>query len=255
MSRLFFNCGSIAVFCALGTCLPQSAVAHLAAQPGVRHSLIAPDAYLRNNVTAFGHVLEGCRHAGTRHLVYASSSSVYGANHALPFSEDQRVDLPVAVEVPRRLNGLSFTADGTLAGIIDTPCSEVTDCAPSFASWSPADLTLLGERPGRAGTYDTNVVNARGFGAAFACSPWNGLCALGLKDVRLSLPGADRVAVTLSDGAPVRELTVPAAANLMAFAPDGQMLAVLSVDNGPVQVFNVDDGKLVASLSFDLNVP
>ena len=164
-------------------------------------------------------------------------------------------DLPVAVEVPRRLNGLSFTADGTLAGIIDPPCSEVTDCAPSFASWSPADLTLLGERPGRAGTYDTNVVNTRGFGAAFACSPWNGLCALGLKDVSLSLPGSDRVAVTLSDGAPVRELTVPAAANLMAFAPDGQMLAVLSVDNGPVQVFNVDDGKLVASLSFDLNVP
>ena len=72
-------------------------VVHLAAQPGVRHSLIAPDAYLRNNVTAFGHVLEGCRHAGTRHLVYASSSSVYGANHALPFSEDQRVDLPVSL--------------------------------------------------------------------------------------------------------------------------------------------------------------
>jgi UDP-glucuronate 4-epimerase len=72
-------------------------VVHLAAQPGVRHSLVAPDAYLRNNVTAFGHVLEGCRHAGTRHLVYASSSSVYGANHALPFSEDQRVDLPVSL--------------------------------------------------------------------------------------------------------------------------------------------------------------
>jgi len=72
-------------------------VVHLAAQPGVRYSLIAPEAYLRNNVTAFGHVLEGCRHAGTRHLVYASSSSVYGANHALPFSEDQRVDLPVSL--------------------------------------------------------------------------------------------------------------------------------------------------------------
>jgi len=72
-------------------------VVHLAAQPGVRYSLIAPEAYLRNNVTAFGHVLEGCRHAGTGHLVYASSSSVYGANHALPFSEDQRVDLPVSL--------------------------------------------------------------------------------------------------------------------------------------------------------------
>ena len=61
-------------------------VVHLAAQPGVRHSLTHPDAYLRNNVVAFGHVLEGCRHARVAHLVYASSSSVYGANHELPFS-------------------------------------------------------------------------------------------------------------------------------------------------------------------------
>jgi UDP-glucuronate 4-epimerase len=73
------------------------AVVHLAAQPGVRHSLIAPDAYVRNNLVAFGHVLEGCRHAGVRHLVYASSSSVYGASHVLPFSEDQQVDHPVSL--------------------------------------------------------------------------------------------------------------------------------------------------------------
>ena len=70
---------------------------HLAAQPGVRHSLTHPEAYLRNNVTAFGHVLEGCRHARIAHLVYASSSSVYGTSHALPFSEDQRVDQPVSL--------------------------------------------------------------------------------------------------------------------------------------------------------------
>ena len=72
-------------------------VVHLAAQPGVRHSLTHPLAYLRNNVDAFGHVLEGCRHAKPAHLVYASSSSVYGANHTLPFSEDQRVDQPVSL--------------------------------------------------------------------------------------------------------------------------------------------------------------
>jgi UDP-glucuronate 4-epimerase len=76
---------------------PFAAVVHLAAQPGVRHSLVDPDAYLRNNVTAFGHVLEGCRHGGVGHLVYASSSSVYGANHVLPFSEDQPVDHPVSL--------------------------------------------------------------------------------------------------------------------------------------------------------------
>jgi UDP-glucuronate 4-epimerase len=72
-------------------------VVHLAAQPGVRYSLSNPEAYLRNNVVAFGHVLEGCRDARIAHLVYASSSSVYGANHALPFSEDQRVDRPVSL--------------------------------------------------------------------------------------------------------------------------------------------------------------
>jgi UDP-glucuronate 4-epimerase len=72
-------------------------VVHLAAQPGVRYSLENPGAYLRNNVDAFGCILEGCRHAGVAHLVYASSSSVYGANHTLPFSEDQRVDHPVSL--------------------------------------------------------------------------------------------------------------------------------------------------------------
>ena len=72
-------------------------VVHLAAQPGVRYSLVNPAAYLANNVDAFGHVLEGCRHAQVAHLVYASSSSVYGASHTLPFSEDQRVDRPVSL--------------------------------------------------------------------------------------------------------------------------------------------------------------
>ncbi len=74
-------------------------VAHMAAQPGVRYSLVNPAAYLRNNIDAFGNMLEGCRNAGTglTHLVYASSSSVYGANHSLPFSEDQNVDHPVSL--------------------------------------------------------------------------------------------------------------------------------------------------------------
>ena len=72
-------------------------VVHLAAQPGVRYSLVNPGAYFANNLTAFGHVVEGCRHAQIAHLVYASSSSVYGANHTLPFSEDQSVDHPVSL--------------------------------------------------------------------------------------------------------------------------------------------------------------
>jgi UDP-glucuronate 4-epimerase len=72
-------------------------VVHLAAQPGVRHSLVDPHAYTANNVTAFLNVLEGCRHTRAGHLVYASSSSVYGANSILPFSEDQRADHPVSL--------------------------------------------------------------------------------------------------------------------------------------------------------------
>jgi UDP-glucuronate 4-epimerase len=74
-----------------------SHVLHLAAQPGVRYSLVNPQAYVRNNLVAFGHVLDGCRHASVAHLVYASSSSVYGANHALPYSEDQNVDHPMSL--------------------------------------------------------------------------------------------------------------------------------------------------------------
>ena len=72
-------------------------VAHMAAQPGVRYSLLNPAAYLRNNIDAFGAVIEACRHAGIEHLVYASSSSVYGGNHTLPYSEDQNVDHPVSL--------------------------------------------------------------------------------------------------------------------------------------------------------------
>lgn len=72
-------------------------VVHLAAQPGVRYSLVEPALYIRNNLDAFGNVIEGCRRAAIAHLVYASSSSVYGASHTLPFSEDQPVDHPLSL--------------------------------------------------------------------------------------------------------------------------------------------------------------
>lgn len=72
-------------------------VAHLAAQAGVRHSLTHPEVYIDANVVGFLNVLEGCRHQGVRHLVYASSSSVYGANTAMPFSVRQNVDHPLSL--------------------------------------------------------------------------------------------------------------------------------------------------------------
>ncbi len=69
-------------------------VIHLAAQAGVRYSLKNPGAYVQSNLVGFGHVLEVCRHRGVRHLVYASSSSVYGDSATPPYSEDQRIDQP-----------------------------------------------------------------------------------------------------------------------------------------------------------------
>lgn len=72
-----------------------SEVVHLAAQAGVRYSLIHPYAYADTNLIGFLNVLEGCRHAGCRHLVYASSSSVYGANTRMPFRVSDNVDHPL----------------------------------------------------------------------------------------------------------------------------------------------------------------
>lgn len=71
-------------------------VVHLAAQAGVRYSIERPHAYADSNLTGFLNVLEGCRHHGCRHLVYASSSSVYGANAKLPFAVQDRTDHPVS---------------------------------------------------------------------------------------------------------------------------------------------------------------
>jgi UDP-glucuronate 4-epimerase len=73
------------------------AVMHLAAQAGVRYSITNPDAYIDANLVGFGNILEGCRHHGVKHLVFASSSSVYGANTKLPFSEHDNVDHPVSL--------------------------------------------------------------------------------------------------------------------------------------------------------------
>jgi UDP-glucuronate 4-epimerase len=72
-------------------------VAHLAAQAGVRYSLHNPHAYVDSNLVGFMNILEGCRHANIQHLVYASSSSVYGANKKIPFSVEDNVDHPVSL--------------------------------------------------------------------------------------------------------------------------------------------------------------
>lgn len=72
-------------------------VVHLAAQAGVRYSLINPHAYIDSNIYGFLNILEGCRHYPVKHLIFASSSSVYGANKKIPFAEDDSVDNPVSL--------------------------------------------------------------------------------------------------------------------------------------------------------------
>ena len=72
-------------------------VVHLAAQAGVRYSIENPHSYIESNIVGMLHILEGCRHNAVEHLVYASSSSVYGANTAMPFSVHQNVDHPLAL--------------------------------------------------------------------------------------------------------------------------------------------------------------
>jgi len=80
-------------------------VAHLAAQAGVRYSLDNPHAYVDSNLVGFTNVLEGCRHAGVEHLVFASSSSVYGANDKIPYSTGDNVDHPISLYAATKKSG------------------------------------------------------------------------------------------------------------------------------------------------------
>ncbi len=85
-------------------------VINLAAQAGVRYSLENPHAYVRTNLVGFTNILEGCRHNDVEHLVYASSSSVYGANTKLPFSVHDNVDHPVSLYAASKKSNELLTA-------------------------------------------------------------------------------------------------------------------------------------------------
>jgi len=96
-------------------------VINLAAQAGVRYSLINPSAYIDSNIVGFGNILEGCRHSGIKHLVFASSSSVYGANTRMPFSVHDNVDHPVSLyAASKKSNELMAHAYCHLYGL---PCT------------------------------------------------------------------------------------------------------------------------------------
>lgn len=115
-------------------------VVHLAAQVGVRASVEAPRAYVDSNVVGFLNVLECCRHHAVRHLVYASSSSVYGANTAVPFSVRDRVDHPISLyAATKRSNELMAHSYSHLFGLPTTGLRFFTVYGP----WGRPDMALF----------------------------------------------------------------------------------------------------------------
>ncbi len=115
-------------------------VLHLAAQAGVRYSLENPMAYATSNVAGFLNVLEGCRKAKTAHLVYASSSSVYGANTEVPFREEHHVDSPVSLyAATKRAGELMAETYGRLYGI---PCTGLR-LFTVYGPWGRPDMAFF----------------------------------------------------------------------------------------------------------------
>jgi UDP-glucuronate 4-epimerase len=124
-------------------------VVHLAAQAGVRYSLVDPHAYADANLTGFLNILEGCRQAQSRHLVYASSSSVYGANTRMPFSTAQNVDHPLSLYgATKKANELMAHAYAHLFGLPTTGLRFFTVYGPwgrpDMAMWLFTDAILAG---------------------------------------------------------------------------------------------------------------
>ncbi len=118
---------------------PQRVV-HLAAQAGVRHSLTHPHAYIESNLVGFLHILESCRHTQVEHLVYASTSSVYGANTKMPFSVHDNVDHPVSLyAASKKANELMAHTYSHLYGLPTTGLRFFTVYGP----WGRPDMALF----------------------------------------------------------------------------------------------------------------
>jgi UDP-glucuronate 4-epimerase len=115
-------------------------VVNLAAQAGVRYSLENPHAYVNSNLVGFTNILEGCRHHGVRHLVFASSSSVYGANTRMPFSVHDNVDHPVSLyAASKKANELMAHTYSHLYGLACTGLRFFTVYGP----WGRPDMALF----------------------------------------------------------------------------------------------------------------
>src|SRR6059058_452634 len=118
---------------------PQRVI-HLAAQAGVRYSLTNPHAYIDANIQGFLNILEGCRHNGVEHLAYASSSSVYGGNTRMPFSEHDNIDHPVSLyAATKRANELIAHTYSHLFRIPTTGARFFTVYGP----WGRPDMAMF----------------------------------------------------------------------------------------------------------------
>jgi UDP-glucuronate 4-epimerase len=119
---------------------PQGVV-HLAAQAGVRYSLVEPQVYVDTNLTGFANILECCRHEKVEHLVFASSSSVYGANTQMPFSVHQNVDHPLSLyAATKKANELMAHSYAHLFGL---PCTGLRFFTV-YGPWGRPDMALFG---------------------------------------------------------------------------------------------------------------
>ncbi|MEY2167916.1 MULTISPECIES: NAD-dependent epimerase [unclassified Rhodanobacter] len=128
-------------------------VANLAAQAGVRYSLKNPQAYVQSNLVGFGNILEACRHGDVEHLVYASSSSVYGANRKLPFAVEDAVDHPVSLyAATKKANELMAHSYSHLYGLPTTGLRFFTVYGP----WGRPDMSpmLFADRISRGEAID-----------------------------------------------------------------------------------------------------
>ena len=115
-------------------------VVHLAAQAGVRYSLVNPHAYINSNITGFLNILEGCRHFPVKHMVFASSSSVYGANTKIPFSTDHNVDHPISLyAATKKANELMAHTYASLYRVPATGLRFFTVYGP----WGRPDMALF----------------------------------------------------------------------------------------------------------------
>ena len=116
------------------------AVMNLAAQAGVRYSIENPHAYIESNIVGFCNILEGCRHSKVGHLVFASSSSVYGANTRLPFSEHDNIDHPISLyAATKKANELMAHTYAHLYGLATTGLRFFTVYGP----WGRPDMALF----------------------------------------------------------------------------------------------------------------